>query len=509
MVSAAAANADTDGSSILYTTFYHDGDALDIIQYGLGQSVLLYINDTFQARYGGALTVGLAQGGATSTITLAATSSTTSGYYNGYYARIVGGTGLPNEARRVVSYDATTAIATVDSAWTTAPDATTQYVIQEGRQPFVLDGSTGSIKYLHLNWQQSGQRKITIEQGIFSGAISAGAIAPAPGWSSVPALVVGDSFWEGDAAPSSDPLLLDAFALGMGWLPTNLGDGGTGFIAADSAINRLNFQDRIAPPTESWLIANSASGGTYTFSITLNGTTSVTDAIPYNANNTNIEAALNALANVVAVNGSFSVARGDFGTPRIVIGHGIPGATISVDVSLLTGGAASVLGNYTGEVAKNVPTNASGSAAPFYLLVVGSGNDSGSTDAEVQAASIYVAQQIVARFPTAMPIFVGVLGDCDAGTSQITAANISRNAAIAAGAALLPTIAGKIAFIDTYAAGLGQPKIIYGLGTIAEPQAGTNANLKSITDPGHPTGAGAQVLANWLSGQVTTLIGSA
>lgn len=172
----------------------------------------------------------------------------------------------------------------------------------------MLDGGTGSINYLHLNWQQSGQRKITIEQGIFSGAISAGTITPAPGWSTVPVLVVGDSFWEGDAAPSSDPYLLDVFALSMGWLPTNLGEGGTGFVAENSAINRLNFQDRIAPPNESWLIANGSSGGTYTFSVTLNGTTSVTDAIPYNASDSAMEAALNTVANVMAVSGTEAAA---------------------------------------------------------------------------------------------------------------------------------------------------------------------------------------------------------
>jgi len=42
---------------------------------------------------------------------------------------------------------------------------------------------------------------------------------------------------------------------------------------------------------------------------------------------------LNALANVASAGGSFTVARGDFGTPLIFVGHGIPGATLSVDSS--------------------------------------------------------------------------------------------------------------------------------------------------------------------------------
>jgi lysophospholipase L1-like esterase len=179
---------------------------------------------------------------------------------------------------------------------------------------------------------------------------------------------------------------------------------------------------------------------------------------------------------------------------------------LSVDASQLSGGTMSILGTYLGDVAENVPMDSAGNAQPFYLTVSGSGNDSSNTDAAVQTAASYVAQQIVDRFPTATTIFIGVLGDCNAGTNLIGAADVSRNAAIAAGAALLPKINGKPAFIDTYAAGVGSPKIINGLGTVANPAPGTNSNLKSITFPGHPTGAGAQFLANWLAPQVKTLL---
>jgi hypothetical protein len=106
-----------------------------------------------------------------------------------------------------------------------------------------------------------------------------------------------------------------------------------------------------------------------------------------------------------------------------------------------------------------------------------------------------------------MPIFTGVFGDCNAGTSTIGAADISRNAAIAAAAANLPTIAGKVPFIDTYENGLGGFKIIYGLGTVANPQPGTNSNLKSIVSPSHPTGAGSQFMSDWLVTRVKALIG--
>jgi lysophospholipase L1-like esterase len=409
-----------------------------------------------------------------------------------------------NEVKQVTSYDGTTFIATVDSAWTTPTDSTTQYVIEEGTQPFVLDGQTGLVKYLHFRWNVSGQRKITIEQGIFAGVSSDGTIAPAPLVATTPFMAIGDSFWEGDAGPNNAANLIDIFAAAMNWQTINLGQGGTGFIG--TVPGRLNFQDRIAPPAEAWRVSLAASGGTFTISVVYNSVTSTTTPLAFNAVQTDIQSALNALANVASAGGTFAVARGDI-SPLIIVGHGIPGATLSVDSSQLTGGTVSILGAYLGDVAENVPTDSTGKALPFFLLVSGSGNDTAITDAKVQSAASYVAQQIVARFPTASTIFVGVLGDCGANSNLIGASDVSRNAAIAAAAALLPMINGKVPFIDTYAAGVGAPKIINGLGTVANPQPGTNSNLKSITLPGHPTGAGAQFLANWLAPKVKSLTG--
>ena len=506
MVSVAATNSDTYAPGTIYASFYHTGKALDIIQYGFNDVVTLYINDTFVGRYGGAFASGIAQGGSANSITLASGSSMIPGYYNEYYVRITGGTGVLNETRQISSYDGTRLVATVTSAWTTTPDSTTRYAIQEGPQPFVLDGGSGSIKYLHLNWASSGQRKITIEQGIFAGVVSGGPVAPAPPSSSKPLLVVGDSFWEGAAAPSNIPRLIDTFASSMGWLPTNLGQGATGFINRYQAGNRLNFQDRIAPPNESWYVSLTATGGTYAIGITYRGMTNMTAPIPYNATRTNIEQALDALPNVAATSGYFYVARGDFATPLILVGHGVPGATISFDNRNLTGGTISTVGPYLGDVAPNVPTDSSGRALPFYLLVAGSGNDTAYSHAQVQAAAIYVAQKIVAQFPTAIAIFTGVFGDCNAATSFIGQWDLSRNAAISAGAAYLTMIGPNVPFIDTYSGGLGDPKIINGHGTVANPEPGTNSYLKSITVPGHPTGSGSKFLSDWLTAEVNELL---
>jgi hypothetical protein len=504
MVSADTSVSDTLSPGTVYATFYHTGKTLDLIQYGLSDTVTVYINDAFAARYGRALASGTAQGGSMSDLTLSSSSSSVSGYYNEYYVRITGGTGVLNQTRRITAYDGATLTASVASPWTVVPDDTTQYVLQDGTQPFVLDGSTGSLKYIHLNWDRSGRRKITVEQGIFAGVASDGPIAPAPPWSATPLLVVGDSFWGGEAAPISTPRLIDTFALSMGWLPTNLGEGGTGYLATSQ--NRLNFQDRIAPPAESWRVLRTAAGGVYTISVTLAGLTFSSPPLAFNASPANIESALNSLSNVVAAAGSFSVARGDFSTPLIIVGRRVSGALLSFNTEGLTGGTLAIVGPYLGDVAPNVPVDSSGNALPFYLLVPGSGNDTAFSDAQVQTAASYVARQITARFPTAMPIFTGVFGDCNAQTSIIGKADISRNAALAAAAAYLSQIAGKVPFIDTYSNGAGGLKIINGLGTVADPQPGTNSNLKSITTPGHPTGAGSQFMSDWLATQVKALI---
>jgi hypothetical protein len=503
MVSADTSVSDTLSPGTIYATFYHTGKALDLIQYGFSDTVTLYINDEFAARYGGALISGTAQGGSMTGLILSSSSSNVSGYYNEYYVRITGGSGVLSETRQVTAYDGASFTATVASPWTMIPDNTTQYVLQDGTQPFVLDGSTGAVKYIHLNWDQSGQRKITVEQGIFAGVAADGPIAPAPPWSATPLLVVGDSFWDGTAAPISIPRLIDTFALSMGWLPTNLGEGGTGYIATSD--NRLNFQDRIAPPAESWRVHRTATGGTYTIEITLGGVTSTSAALAFNASTAAIISALNSLSNVAAAGGVFSVARGDFSTPFIFVAHGVSGATLAFDTGALTGGTL-MMSPYLGDVAPNVPRDSSGNALPFHLLVPGSGNDTAYTDAEIQAAAVYVAQQIVAKFPTAITIFTGVFGDCGAGTSIIGAADISRNAALAAAAGYLPKIGGKVPFIDTYASGLGGLKIINGLGTVADPQPGTNSNLKSIVVPGHPTGAGSRFMSDWLVTQIKALL---
>lgn len=75
--------------------------------------------------------VGTAQGGSTTTITLAAAGSGVDDFYSDKLAtiRIIGGTGSGQSGRTITDYNGTTKEATVSPAWDTAPDSTSQYVI--------------------------------------------------------------------------------------------------------------------------------------------------------------------------------------------------------------------------------------------------------------------------------------------------------------------------------------------------------------------------------------------
>ena len=71
---------------------------------------------------------GTAQAGASTTITLKSASSSVDDYYNGLYITITGGTGS-GQVRIIEDYVGSTKVATVDRAWTTAPNSTSTYSI--------------------------------------------------------------------------------------------------------------------------------------------------------------------------------------------------------------------------------------------------------------------------------------------------------------------------------------------------------------------------------------------
>ena len=71
---------------------------------------------------------GTAAAGAASSITLAAGASAANDAYKNMTVRLTGGTGSGQE-RRITAYNGATKVATVETAWTTIPDATSNYSV--------------------------------------------------------------------------------------------------------------------------------------------------------------------------------------------------------------------------------------------------------------------------------------------------------------------------------------------------------------------------------------------
>jgi hypothetical protein len=74
---------------------------------------------------------GTAQAGGASTIQLASTAEAINDIYNGYFIRTLSGTGS-GQTRTISDYDGGTLTATVGTAWSPQPDATTVYAVVPG-----------------------------------------------------------------------------------------------------------------------------------------------------------------------------------------------------------------------------------------------------------------------------------------------------------------------------------------------------------------------------------------
>jgi hypothetical protein len=75
---------------------------------------------------------GTAQAGASGSITLPATASAVTDYYNNQVVEVIAGTGA-GQARIINGYNATTKVATVSKTWATAPDSTSIVLVSYAR----------------------------------------------------------------------------------------------------------------------------------------------------------------------------------------------------------------------------------------------------------------------------------------------------------------------------------------------------------------------------------------
>lgn len=76
--------------------------------------------------------IGTAQDGDTSEITLATEASSEDDFYAGDIITLTSGTGS-GQSKTITDYDGTTKVATVESAWSTDPDNTTEYSITSSK----------------------------------------------------------------------------------------------------------------------------------------------------------------------------------------------------------------------------------------------------------------------------------------------------------------------------------------------------------------------------------------
>jgi len=83
-----------------------------------------------------------AQGGGASTITLDAAAAATDDIYNGSTITTTGGTGS-GQTNVISDYNGTTKVATVSTAWTTQPDATTTFTISSHVGQKIFDNASG------------------------------------------------------------------------------------------------------------------------------------------------------------------------------------------------------------------------------------------------------------------------------------------------------------------------------------------------------------------------------
>ena len=510
---------------INYTTqFGYSGSAMDIVAYGAATTMSVYIDNQFYDFFAPPINTagasgGTAQAGGTNTITLASGESSTTGYFNTYYVNIISGTGA-GQVAQITAYNGSTKVATVASNWTTQPTSSSVYVITNSSRGNYVNGSDGSLNYIHLAWPIVGTHLIGIIGQDFAG-VNIGpndSIWPAPPNGSPRLVAVGDSFIAQTGGPFNVAPETQQLQSLTGFQLWTDGEGGSGWVNPNSTGAYLNFMDRIAPPAESW--AGSfvrASVGTYTISVTYNGSTQTTSNIAYNAVastvQTDIQALSNVPANSVSVGGACDSGGGPSYvgySPCFIILHNASGATLSWNLTGLTGVTSSYLNLYTGTVAPMVPKDSAGNALPFILYVQGSGNDYGGsyTSTQVGTNSTYAAQQIAARFPTAVTIFSGVVAVSTQGTGgQITSGDLAFNSAIQTSAGYLKPVNLGTAFINTMSAGLNGYQWIDGASSVAGPTTGKNDVLISATVSGHPTGQGHWYLGSRIAQQIKSILG--
>lgn len=443
-------------------------------------------------------TTATAQAGGASTITLAAASSTANNYYNQQYVSLISGTGS-GQIKRITGYDGSTQVATVDSAWATQPDNTTNYTVTASSNAYVQNPLTGTRRYFKMTF--GGERRPhhirLVGLGFMSVVVdSSGTIQPIAKKQKNKIFFVTDSLGStGAGSPIEIYPALVAKYLGYSLEPSIA--SGTGIISGGA---KLNYSERTVPPTNSWSIfLAGATGGTFTLS--QSGTS--TSSIAYNASAATIQTALN---DAFGAN-QFRVAAGNQvpENKNIIIGTGslaTSTATMTINSSLTGSVVTPYLERYLGDITPLIPYDAGGNKLPFTIVVQSSVNDV-AYSATAQTAFTSYLTSLQSTFPQAKIIATGqsMLKGPETG-NYLTLAAAIENAASS-----LTTINGKKPFISTFNSSTGvgyingTTNILTATGT-----SGNNTDVFLGFDGVHHTSLGHYYFADWMAQGIANIL---
>jgi hypothetical protein len=429
---------------------------------------------------------GTAQAGGVNTVTLAAGDSATTNIYAEWAVFITGGTGA-GQSNPIVSYNGTTKVATCLNNWTTVPDATSTYEIRNvGSLIAIPSSGSPSVNYIKITATSKKVRRVRIEcyNFVFYGILCKTEYVPYASRSPVTKTLVtiSDSFAEPTGADGGYTGMGSVFASVLGAQHILSGIGGTGFSVRGSVDGRMNFRDRITPPTNAWKWSlGNPTGGTFT--ITVAGNT--TAAIAYNATAAAIQTAVRLLSG--QANAIVGTCYGQY--YLLLYDNPTATSTVTVDAALLTYPGSGRLAmtpsvvRYYGDLYDLVPTDGYGAAQPFYVLVEGGFNDGNAINAatltigQFETDYTYFITELQSRFPTAMVFVVGPMPISATPASYFSTVQSSMTTL---NATYLRKINGRSPNIDLLNAG-----IITGTGNIAAPGTLGSANWVLSYDSVH------------------------
>lgn len=128
---------------------------LNEVLYGEVEAQTLWFADE------GVVHEGTAQAGATTTITLDTSASSTDDYYNDMEVEIIGGTG-DGQVRKITDYTGSSRVATIAPLFATTPDSTSQFWVRDNRYYLVNYSGTMNETRITNQWMRTGYSNVTL-----------------------------------------------------------------------------------------------------------------------------------------------------------------------------------------------------------------------------------------------------------------------------------------------------------------------------------------------------------